>query len=278
MTPENHSVPAWSGSEREPPQPPSESHLGRQKTVTRSEENTNNRKTLGDHHDELSMSKRMYQEELITIQNKELRMETREDKSRRQNLMEEAILSGSTAQESNGKAKPKTSCSRTGSKPIPGFLEKGRPGLCREDGQSFSHSSHMVQNQRIHSKKGHYKCEQCGKSFSQQSHLIRHRRIHTGERPYKCGECGKGFSQSSILIRHQTIHTGERPYQCEQCGKNFSRCSHLIRHQNIHVEEKPYKCGECRKGFNQRSKLIIHQKIHTGERPYECRECGKSFS
>ncbi|RMB97289.1 hypothetical protein DUI87_26185 [Hirundo rustica rustica] len=46
MTPENHSVPAWSGSEHEPPQPPSESHLGRQKTVARSEENTNNRSRL----------------------------------------------------------------------------------------------------------------------------------------------------------------------------------------------------------------------------------------
>ncbi|RMB88335.1 hypothetical protein DUI87_35316 [Hirundo rustica rustica] len=207
-----------------------------------------------------------------------MRMETQEDKSRGQDLVEEAVLSSSMLQESNGKEKPQRSCMRRASKPIAGCLENGRPGLCQEDGQNFSQSSHLIQHQMIQTGDQPFKCGECGKGFKHNSTLVAHRRIHTGERPYECGECGMSFSHCSILIRHQRIHTRERPYQCEQCGKSFIQHSHLICHQNIHAEERPYRCGECGKGFNQRSKLIIHLKIHTGERPYECGECGKSFS
>ncbi|RMC03664.1 hypothetical protein DUI87_19841 [Hirundo rustica rustica] len=169
---------------------------------------------------------------------KELRMETQEDKSRGQNLVEEAVLSSSTVQDSKGKEKPQTSCTRRASKPIPGFLEKGRPSLCQEDGQSFSQSSHLIQ----------------------------HQMIQTGDWPYKCGECGKGFKHNSTLVTHQRIHTRERPYECRECRKNFIRRSHLICHQRIHTGERPYECGECGKSFSQRSYLICHQRIHTGER------------
>ncbi|RMC03789.1 hypothetical protein DUI87_19542 [Hirundo rustica rustica] len=236
---------------------------------------------------------------------KELRMETREDKSPQQNLMEEAILSSSTAQESNGEEKIRRSCGRRSSKPIPGCSEEERPTLCQESGQSFSQSNTRVQHQIIHSVERPYDCSECRKRFQTSSNLLKHqrihteerpfccpdcrkgfkqnstpithRRIHTGERPYECGECGMTFSNSFSLIRHQRIHTRERPYECEQCGKSFSQRSNLICHQNIHGEERPYKCGECGKGFNQRSQLIIHQMIHTGERPYDCPECGKRF-
>ncbi|RMB92920.1 hypothetical protein DUI87_30658 [Hirundo rustica rustica] len=102
---------------------------------------------------------------------KEMRMETREDKSRGQNLVEEAILSSSTVQDSNGKEKPQRSCMRRDSKPIPGFLEKGRPGLCQEDGQNFNQSSH----------------------------LIRHQMIQTGDQPYKCGDVGRASSTTPPL-------------------------------------------------------------------------------
>ncbi|RMB97539.1 hypothetical protein DUI87_26021 [Hirundo rustica rustica] len=234
---------------------------------------------------------------------KELRMETRENKSLQQNLVEEAILSSSTVQESNREKKRQRSDRRKDSKPIPGCSEEERPTLCQESGQSFSQSNTTVQHQMIHTGERPYECPECGKrfqtssnllkhqrihteerpfrcpdcrqGFKHNSNLIRHRRIHTGERPYECGECGMSFRQSSNLICHQRIHTRERPYECEQCGKSFSQHFNLICHQNIHAEERPYKCGECGKGFNQRSKLIIHEMIHTGERPYECPECGK---
>ncbi|RMB89880.1 hypothetical protein DUI87_33744 [Hirundo rustica rustica] len=200
------------------------------------------------------------------MSDKELRMETREDTSQGQNLMEEAILSGSTAQESNRKEKPKTSCSRRGSKPIPGFLENERPGLCWEDGQSFSHSSHVVQNQQGEA------LRVCGMQEELQPEipLDHHQRIHSTKGPYMCEQCEKSFSQRSHLIHHWRIHAKERPYKSEQCRKSFSQSSHLICRQNIHAEERPYKCGECGKGFNQRYKLIIHLKIHTGERPDKC--------
>ncbi|NXC58055.1 ZN397 protein, partial [Aleadryas rufinucha] len=56
-------------------------------------------------------------------------------------------------------------------------------------------------------------------SFSQTSELVVQQRLHDREKPYKCLECGKSFSQSYHLIRHQNIHTGEGPYKCRECGK-----------------------------------------------------------
>ncbi|RMB97207.1 hypothetical protein DUI87_26309 [Hirundo rustica rustica] len=231
---------------------------------------------------------------------KEVGMETREDKSRGQNLVQEAVLGSSMAQESNGKEKLQRSCMRRASKPIPGFLENGRPSLCQEDGQNFSQSSHLIQHQVIQTGERPYKCGECGKGFKHNSTLVTHRRIHTGERPYECGECGKSFSQRSHLICHQRIHTGERPYECRDCGKSFSQRSHLICHQRIHTGERPYECGECgmsfshssilichqrihtgerpSSGFSHSSSLICHQRIHTRERPYQCEQCGMSFS
>ncbi|NWS14833.1 ZSC20 protein, partial [Pachyramphus minor] len=54
-------------------------------------------------------------------------------------------------------------------------------------------------------------CLECGKTFSQSSTLHTQRRIHTGEQPYKCFECGKSFICVSTLILHQKIHAGEQP-------------------------------------------------------------------
>ncbi|RMB97221.1 hypothetical protein DUI87_26323 [Hirundo rustica rustica] len=165
---------------------------------------------------------------------KELRMETWEYKSPWQDLMEEAVLSGSMAQESNQGKKRQRPCRRKDSKPIPGCSEEERPTLCQEGGQSFSQSNTTVQHQIIHTRERPYECPKCGKRFQTSSTLLHHQQIHTEERPFRCPDCRKGFKQNSHLITHRRIHTGERPYECPQCGKSFTQRSHLSQHQRRH--------------------------------------------
>ncbi|RMB97494.1 hypothetical protein DUI87_25975 [Hirundo rustica rustica] len=165
---------------------------------------------------------------------KELRMETREDKSPQQNLIEEVVLSGSTAQESNREKKRLRSCRRKDSKPIPGCTEEERTTLFQDGGQTFSQSNTTVQHHIIHTGERPYECPEFGKRFQTRSTLRRHERIHREERPFRCPDCRKGFNRNSNLIRHRRIHRGERPYECPQCGKSFTRDSHLTQHQRSH--------------------------------------------
>ncbi|KAM6998218.1 uncharacterized protein RBU47_012876 [Passerculus sandwichensis] len=212
-----------------------------------------------------------------SLAEQELSMESREDKCPRQNLVAEAILSGSTAQEANGEEKPQRRRMRRGCKPSSGCSEVERPSLCLESSQRSGQSSKVVVNEQLDDGKKPHQCLECGKSFRRSYNLLIHQRMHTGERPHKCGECGKSFRISSHLYRHQKIHTGERPYECGKCGKSFRDTSDLMVHQRIHTGERPYECGDCGQSFNVSSHLIAHQRIHTGERPHECGKCGKSF-
>uniref|UniRef100_A0A8C5J3L5 C2H2-type domain-containing protein n=1 Tax=Junco hyemalis TaxID=40217 RepID=A0A8C5J3L5_JUNHY len=186
-------------------------------------------------------------------------METREDKSPWQNLVEEAILRGSMVQESNREEKPQRSHTRNGCRSWGSEEEQPIPGWqgARRCGQSLELGVH----EQLHDEKSH-KCSKCGKNFGKRSALVCHWRIHTGERPYRCEECGKSFSQISHLSVHMRSHTGERPFRCPDCRKGFKQNSHLITHQRIHSGEKPYECPECGIRFRHNSALTRHQRRH----------------
>ncbi|XP_071435871.1 zinc finger protein 24-like [Pithys albifrons albifrons] len=115
----------------------------------------------------------------------ELSMESTEDKSPQQNLLAEAVLNSSTAQEVNRDEKPRRSRRRRISKPNPACSKEESTNERQEDGQSLSQSSDLVMQQQLQSREKRYKCLECGKGFSTSTVLIQHQHIHTGERPYR---------------------------------------------------------------------------------------------
>eukprot|EP01083_Nonionella_stella_P271491 919969_1 len=157
-----------------------------------------------------------------------------------------------------------------------------KPYHCMECDKQFETRWPLITHiERIHIKKGKYKCDHddCGKSFYTKSLLKTHCLIHNEERTFHCEQCGKSYKQKGCLTEHiRKIHDKEKHYQCVVCRKEFYQKSQWTVHKRIHSGERPYKCIICGKAFRQNGDLTKHKRIHTGEKPYQCNVCNKRFS
>ncbi|XP_041346359.1 zinc finger protein 879-like, partial [Pyrgilauda ruficollis] len=94
----------------------------------------------------------------------ELSTESREDKSPRQNLVAEAVWSGSTAQEPSGEEKPRRCRTRRGCKRRWRGSEGERASLGREGGRRWSQSSELGLQEQLHDGEKPHTCVECGKN------------------------------------------------------------------------------------------------------------------
>ncbi|RMB96213.1 hypothetical protein DUI87_27275 [Hirundo rustica rustica] len=88
-------------------------------------------------------------------------METREDKSPRQILVEEAVLSSSTVQECDGEEKSLRFCRRRSCKGRSQGSEEKKPTLCQESGWRLSQSSDLVVHEQLHDGENPHKRLEC---------------------------------------------------------------------------------------------------------------------
>ncbi|KAM9845385.1 zinc finger protein 644a [Aulostomus maculatus] len=178
-----------------------------------------------------------------------------------------------------------------------------KPFICRECGQSFGHSSSLIEHMTIHQEKrsrlneeikdrtdkknedknGTLHCPQCSFRTNCPNTFVQHAKTHEKDKlhchikthgdppnnspkPFICRDCGQSFGQSSSLIEHMTVHQEKRSRLTEEIkGRTDKK-----------TENKSGKlfCPQCPFRTNYPNTFVQHAKTHEKDKKkFKCEKC-----